>query len=94
MDQKFGKFSQFRESDKSLMHELGLIKRFCFSYVSCWRCGSMLVCYTKDSRFEYTFFAEIFFSFYRFCRLYIIHLGKTPMEFSLNGSEIWRIQGI
>ena len=37
----------------------------------------MLVCYTRGSRFEYTFFAEIIFKFYRFCRFYRIHLGKT-----------------
>ena len=39
---KFSEFSKFRESDKSLKHELG-----CLSHVLCWHCGSILVCYIE-----------------------------------------------
>ena len=38
----FAEFSEFRESDKSLKHELGSIERFEFSHVSCWHYGSIL----------------------------------------------------
>ena len=37
MDQKFSEFSEFRESDKSLKHELGSIERSSLLPVSCWR---------------------------------------------------------
>ena len=33
---EFSEFSKFRESDKSLMHELGSILRYCLSHLSCW----------------------------------------------------------
>ena len=42
--------------------------------------GSIMVCYTRDSRLEYSFFAKIFFKLYRFCRFYRIHLGETPFN--------------
>ena len=47
--------------------------------MSCWHCGSMLVCYTRGRRFECSFFAKIFFKFYSFCRFYRIHSGKPLM---------------
>ena len=37
-------FTEFREYDKSLKHEIG---RFCLSCVSCWHCGGILVYYTR-----------------------------------------------
>ena len=52
MEQEFTEFSEFRESDKSLKHELGSFPRSCLSPVSFWCCGSMLVSYTKGCRFE------------------------------------------
>ena len=45
----------------------------------------MLVCCTRGSRFEYTFFAKIFFKFYRFCRFYRIQFGKTLLVNGLCG---------
>ena len=47
MKQPFTEFSEFKESDKSLKHKLGSIKRFYLSHVSCWNCGSILVSYTR-----------------------------------------------
>ena len=38
-------FSEFRESDKSLKHEFE-------SIVSCWHCGSILVCKIRGGRFK------------------------------------------
>ena len=65
-------FAEFTEK-----HELPSIESFCPPDVLCWHCGSILVCYTRGSGFEYSFVAKIFFKFYRFCR---IHLGKTPLD--------------
>ena len=47
MEQGFTEFSKFRDSDKSLKHELGSILRSCVSRVSCWCCGSILLSYTR-----------------------------------------------
>ena len=47
MEQEFTEFIQSREFHKSLKHELGLISRSCLSHVSCWRCGDILVSYTR-----------------------------------------------
>ena len=44
----FIEFSEFRESDKSLKHDLGSI----LLHVSYWCCGSILVSYTRSSKFE------------------------------------------
>ena len=40
-------FTEFRESDKPLKHELASILRSCLSHVPCWHCGSILVSYTR-----------------------------------------------
>ena len=42
----------FKESDKSLKHEMGSIYRSCLLPVSCCCCCSILVSYTGDCRFE------------------------------------------
>ena len=42
MKWKFGEFSKFRESDKSLGHELGSILKILSSHVSCFPYGSFL----------------------------------------------------
>ena len=47
MAQEFSEFSEFRESDKSLKHELGSISSSFLSHVSCWHCGSILVSYSR-----------------------------------------------
>ena len=49
MEQEFG---EFRETDKSLKHELGSNLRSRLSHVSCWRCGSILVSHRRGGRFE------------------------------------------
>ena len=40
-------FTEFRESDKSMKHELRSIQRPCLSHMSCWCCASILVSYTR-----------------------------------------------
>ena len=40
---EFSDLNKFRESGKSLKHELGFIWRSCLSSVTWWRCGSILV---------------------------------------------------
>ena len=52
MERKFSEFIEFKESDKSLRHELGSTQRSCLSHLSCMCCGSILVSDTRDSRFE------------------------------------------
>ena len=47
MEQEYTEFSEFREFDKSVKHELGSIERSCLSHMSCWRCGSILVSHTR-----------------------------------------------
>ena len=39
---------EFRETDKSLKHELGSVKRSCLLHVSCLHCGSILVSYKRS----------------------------------------------
>ena len=44
--------------------------------------GTVVACWFGTQEVEGSnthFFAKIFFRFYRFCRLYRIHLGKTLM---------------
>ena len=48
------KFSEFRESEQSMKHELGSIYRSFPLPVSYLHCGSMLVYYTRGSRFKYS----------------------------------------
>ena len=45
-------FNEFRESDKSLKHELNSINRSGLSYVSCWRYCSILVSNTRGGRLD------------------------------------------
>ena len=52
MDQKFSELNKFRESDKSLKHELDSVLISFLLPVSCWRCGSILVSYTAGGRFK------------------------------------------
>ena len=52
MSRTFTEFSEFRESDKSLEHELGSIQRSCLSHVSCWHCGNILDSHTRGGRFK------------------------------------------
>ena len=40
-------FTEFRESNKSLKHELDSISRSCLSHVSYLHCGTILVFYTR-----------------------------------------------
>ena len=48
------KFTEFRESDKSLKHELGWIYISSLLPVSSWHCSDISVLYTRDSRFKYS----------------------------------------
>ena len=58
MNQKFSEFSEFRESEKSLEHELGSIYD-----PLCYLClAGILVSYTGGSRFKYSFLKIIFLS--------------------------------
>ena len=43
MEQEFGEFSKFSESNKSLKHELDVFQRSCVSHVPCWHCDSILI---------------------------------------------------
>ena len=49
MDQKL---HEFRESEMSLKHELGVDLRILTVAVSSWRCDSILVSYTRGAWFE------------------------------------------
>ena len=51
-------FSEFRESDKLLKHELKPILIFCLSHVSCWLRSTILVSNTRGGRFEH-FYSKI-----------------------------------
>ena len=73
MEQEMTEFSEFRESDKSLMNRAqfkDLVSTKCLAGVV------VACCCPRGSRFEYTFLQKYFFKFYRFCRLYRIRLGK------------------
>ena len=49
MEQEFTEYREFRESDKSLKHEMGSFSRSRLQHVSCWYSGSILVSYTRCS---------------------------------------------
>ena len=76
-------FTEFRESDKSLKHELGSIWRSCLSHVSCWHCGSILVSYTRGTRFT-SFYCNDKYFCHSIQRIQWKHLGTTQL-FSLYG---------
>ena len=46
------KLSEFWKSEKSLKHKLESIWRSCLSHVTYWHCGSILVSYTRDHKFQ------------------------------------------
>ena len=55
MNQKFSEFSEFRESNKSMKHELGSILRSSLLPVSCCCCGNYIglsIPHTGGGRFE------------------------------------------
>ena len=52
MELKMSKLSEFRKSEKSLKHKLESIWRSCLSHVTYWHCGSILVSYTRDHKFQ------------------------------------------
>ena len=52
MEQMFSVFRAFKESDKSLKHELESIQIFCLSHMSCWCYGSNKISNTRGGRFE------------------------------------------
>ena len=68
-------FSEFRESNKSLKHELDSILRSCLSHVSCWHCVSMLVSNARGSKFEPFYCNDEYFC----CWIQWKHLGKTQI---------------
>ena len=61
MEQEFIEFTKFRESDKSLKHELESVERFCLSHVACWCCDSILLSNTRGCRFEPVYSNNNFF---------------------------------
>ena len=51
---EFNEFSKFRESEKSLKHDLGLIQLSSHLAVSLWHSGRISVSHTGNSGFEYS----------------------------------------
>ena len=49
---EFNGFNEFRQSDKSVKHELDSILRSCLSHVSFRHCDGMQVSYARGGRFE------------------------------------------
>ena len=55
MEWKFSEFSKFRESDKSLKHDLGSILGSSLLPMSCWLSGNIQVSYKRDYTLEKSF---------------------------------------
>ena len=66
------KFSEIRESNKSLKHDPIL------SHMSCWHRGSIVVFYTRVDRFD-PFYCDCKYFCHWIQRIHWKHLGKTPM---------------
>ena len=80
IERKFSGFREFRESDKSMKHELSSIWRSVLSHVSCWHCGHIPAPHKKGCRFEQSFWNIIFCHWIRW--IHWEHLGKTQVNLS------------
>ena len=82
MKQEFTEFREFWETDKSLKHEFGSIKRSCLSHVSSWRCGSILISYTRGGwvagSSPFSVMTNIFTTCKRSLRRLFLHVSVCP----------------
>ena len=93
-EQNFSEFRAFRETDKSLTHELGSIERFSLLNNLCLH-GAGVACWfiTQEVRGSNTpFYKKTFYRFYRFFK---INLEKTRLtETAENCKDGWITDGI